>query len=101
MELKEKDILKAVKDLLKIEGFFVIRNHQSLGSHPGLSDLTAIKKGKVFFIEIKTSRGFQSNDQINFQKNVESHGGVYLLIRSVDSLFETLKEMDLCAGRLF
>lgn len=101
MELKERDILKAVKDLLKIEGFFVIRNHQSLGSHPGLSDLTALKKGKVFFIEIKTSRGIQSNDQINFEKNIVSHGGEYLLIRNVDELFNILKEKGMCAGRLF
>ena len=49
-----------VRDALRLDGWYVIRHQQGMGSHPGLSDLTAIKDGVTIYVEIKTPRGYQS-----------------------------------------
>lgn len=52
----------------------------------GFSDLVAIRNGQVFFIEVKSQTGVQSKAQKEFEKNIEMHGGVYLLVKSVEDL---------------
>lgn len=83
---KETDIQNAIREYLRWHGWFVIRHQQTLGSHKGLSDLTAIKNGRTVYIEVKTPRGSQSEDQIQFQFDIESHGGTYVLARSVEDV---------------
>lgn len=80
---KEIDIQNAIRDYLRWNGWFVIRHQQTLGSHKGLSDLTAVKNGQTVYIEVKTPRGNQSQDQIDFQEDIESHGGLYILARDI------------------
>ena len=86
IELKESDILKQVREYLRWKGFYVIRNQQSMGSHKGLSDLTAICAGKVLWIEIKKPGGKLSTHQENFKAEIESHGGIYLVVTNIDDL---------------
>ncbi|MBF0759526.1 VRR-NUC domain-containing protein [Dysgonomonas mossii] len=43
-------------------------------------------------LETKTDTGTQSADQIEFQKQVEASGGLYLIYRSAASGIELLKE---------
>jgi hypothetical protein len=45
---REGEILRAVRDYLRVEGWLVIRNQQGLGSYKGLPDLTAIRGGEVW-----------------------------------------------------
>jgi len=87
----EKVIKDGVRNILRWERWYVINNFQGMGCAPGMSDLTAIKDGKVLFIELKTATGRQSDAQLVFQKEIESRGGTYLLIRSVEQMIAYLK----------
>ncbi len=62
----------------------MIRNQQNMGSHKGLSDLTVLKNGVVWFLEIKTADGKLSKYQILFMNNIIESGGNYMVIRSID-----------------
>ncbi|MHB1420822.1 MAG: hypothetical protein ACYCX4_14795 [Bacillota bacterium] len=88
---KESDIQRQIKDYLQWHGWFVFKNHQSLGSYPGVADLTAIKRRTVW-IEVKTLEGRQSDDQIKFQRDVEEHGGEYILARGIEDVEHLLRE---------
>lgn len=78
-------IQRQVMRLLAWHGFFVFPNIQSALSYNGISDLTAIKDGITYWIEIKRPVGDKQNDyQKDFQADVESHGGRYLIIHSFD-----------------
>ena len=83
---KETDIQNAIRDYLKWHGWLVIRHQQTLGSHKGLSDLTALKDGWTVYIEVKTPRGTRSQDQIDFCNDVIKHGGTYVLARSINDV---------------
>lgn len=95
---KEKDIELQICQWLSYNKFFVFKPKDQTafrnGSFrrprpfeiPGVSDLIAIRSGKVFFIEVKTKTGTQSKAQKEFEKNITMHGGVYLLVRSVEDL---------------
>ena len=82
----ETKIQNAVRTALRRDGYYVIRHQQGLGAHRGLSDLTAIKDGRTIYVEIKTPTGRQSDWQREFQKSIEQHGGIYVLVRSVEDI---------------
>ena len=68
---------------LDIAGQLDRRHQQGLGCHKGLSDLTAIKGGKTVYIEVKNIFGKLSEKQIEFKSDIENHGGIYLVVRSI------------------
>lgn len=51
---------------------------------PGGADLIGLYKGWFVAVEIKTDTGRQSPDQRTYQALVESKGGIYTILRSVD-----------------
>lgn len=57
---------------------------KSMGVVPGVSDFIFLFKGKVFFIELKTKKGDQSQKQMNWELLVKKHGFPYFIVRSVD-----------------
>ena len=59
-----------------------------MGSHPGISDLCAVREGTVLFIECKSASGRLSRAQEQFRADIENHGGTYVVCRSVDDLAE-------------
>jgi len=66
----------------------VVKIHQSLGSYLGIADLYAVKGGRSIWVEVKTPAGRQSEVQREFQRQVEEHGGVYVLARGIKDLLE-------------
>lgn len=55
------------------------------GAPKGYSDLTAIKDGNVYFLEVKTETGKPTKDQINFLAVMrDRYGCVTGIVRSVD-----------------
>lgn len=88
----ENQIQSAIREYLQWKGWFVIRNQQSLGSHKGLSDLTAIKSGQVLWIEVKTPSGRLSQYQEQFRTEIEGHGGRYLMAKSVEDIVQYLNQ---------
>jgi len=95
---RESDIQAAIRDYLRWTGWFVIRHHQTLGSHKGLADLQAIKGGRVVMIEVKTSRGRLSSDQLGFDREWTEHGGTYIVARSIEDVERALRELQQGVG---
>lgn len=52
--------------------------------NPGGADLIGVYNGRFVAVEIKTPTGKQTEEQRTFQRLVESKGGVYVVLRSVD-----------------
>ncbi len=80
----ERDILKATRDILRLNGWKVWRNQQGLGSTPGRCDLEALRNRITIFIECKTAKGAMSDAQKKESEDIRKRGGEYILIRSVD-----------------
>ena len=50
----ESAVLSQVRDYLRMQGWYVIRNQQGMGSHKGLPDLIGVsRQGDVAFFECK------------------------------------------------
>lgn len=89
MKVTETDIRRQVRDYLRIRGWFVFHILQGgVGVYRGITDLIAVKDGRVLFIELKTKTGRQSDHQRKFQADLEHAGGEYVLCRGVDELRE-------------
>ena len=97
--MKEREIRKQIQDYLRWTGWFVYYNLAGLGSYPGLSDLVAVKDGRVVHIEVKTPKGRQSDRQKRFQQNLEAAGGEYILARSVADVEHLGGKKQLQLGR--
>ena len=82
----ENEIQSAIRDDLSWKGWYVIRIQQGMGAHNGLSDLIAIKNGRVVFIEVKTPRGKQSEYQIKFEEEITKRGAEYIVMRSAQDV---------------
>ena len=80
MKTSESGIKKLCKDTLEITGWFIFPVLQGLGCYPGITDFIAIRYGRVLFIEVKSQAGKQRPAQIDFQADIEAHGGEYWLI---------------------
>jgi hypothetical protein len=87
----EHDVLRQCRGYLRATGWYVIRNHQSMGSHRGLSDLTIIKGGRVIFLEIKATGGTLSDYQIKFCEDIRVQGANYMWVNSLDELMQYLE----------
>ena len=85
-KVKESDIKRSIRQYLTCNKWFVINIFQTLGCAPGIADLFAIRNGRGVWIEVKTATGRQSDKQKEFQKNIEHHGGIYIIARSIDDL---------------
>lgn len=77
-------ILVAVRDVLRNNGWYVIKHQAGPLSHPGLSDRSAIRNGKTIYVEVKAGKDKQSLDQMEFAEMIKIRGGEYIIIRSAD-----------------
>jgi hypothetical protein len=73
----------------------VIGNTKTIGStrwikssmQVGTADISATVKGRSVKIEVKVGRDRQRPKQIEYQKQVEAAGGIYLLVKSFDQFY--------------
>lgn len=84
--MKESDIQAQIRDYLRLTGWFVVKIHQSLGSYRGIADLYALRDGQHVWIEVKMPKGVQSEHQKRFQRDIEKHGGTYILARGMEDV---------------
>ena len=84
----ETILKKQIKDYLKIKKWMVFHILQGIGSHQGICDLIAIKNGVVYFVEVKTKNGRQSEAQKQFETSIVLSGGNYLIARSLDDIMK-------------
>ena len=82
----ETYIRRSVTDALRLAGYDVTYHLQGVGCRRGFPDLTAMKNGVTYYLEIKTPTGRQSDYQKEFEKICKAHGCTYLVIRSVKDL---------------
>ena len=97
----ETNLKKQVRDFMQLNGWFVFHILQAMGAYRGVSDLIAIKEGRVLFLELKAPAGFdkkgrkkkagvQSENQIKFEYDIDLHGGEYHVVRSVEDIIEVM-----------
>lgn len=82
----ENDIRAAIKEFLELHGWFVWINWQGPFSFKGVTDLTAIRGGEVWWIEVKRPGEQLRPDQARFKELIEEYGGNWLLAESVDDV---------------
>lgn len=63
------------------------------GCLSGVSDLIILTKEKPYFVEIKTEKGRQGINQLEFQKEVEALGYQYFIWRNINNAMEFVKEL--------
>lgn len=60
---------------------------------PGQADLTGVLPGGVRLeVEVKSPTGRQTPEQASYQKMIERFGGVYVLARSVQDVWDAIEE---------
>ena len=108
-EIKESSVLKQVEEWLTLHRFWHMRCNNSAGKAQsgmfmrsftcnghavkGVSDIYAIKDGVTFWIECKRPvGGVVSVDQRNFLDAMNRYGAVGIVVNSIESLEEQLKE---------
>jgi len=57
-------------------------------SAPGLSDILLLKRGRVYFLEVKSAKGKISPQQEEFKAKVEAEGCEYFVVRSIDDVLK-------------
>jgi len=93
----ESSVMSALRDWLGWKGWMIVRNQQSMGSQPGVPDLTVIREGRVLWIEVKRPKvlgesgkmiaeGELSGAQARFRDDLLRHKGEFVLARSVEDL---------------
>lgn len=93
MPKPETEIMRQIRDYLRLKGWLVYRNHQTLGSTRGVPDLTAIKDDRAVWIEVKRPGGRLSKHQQRFRDEMLSHCGEhvrYILAYSLEDVVNAL-----------
>lgn len=80
---------------LRENGWFIFHVMQGPLCHVGVSDLIGIKCGIVAFIEVKSERGCVSDMQKRFRDDVESRGGNYFIVRSIQDAEAMERRLEL------
>lgn len=88
--MKEKQITASIRQLLKTFGIFHYKQHQGLGSTPGVPDIVGIYQGRYLGIEVKTRNGVVSDNQRRFIDTINAAGGIAFVARSVDDVIDNL-----------
>lgn len=102
---KEKDIERAICDLLAARNFFFWKNpqagyfdarvgrfrkHTSPYVMRGTPDIIIVYKGQFIGLEVKAKKGIQSPDQREFEEKCQKNGGRYFIVRSVEDVMKAL-----------
>jgi len=92
-QMNEAEVLAQVKAYLAYHGWLVMRIHQSLGSHRGLPDLICLKDGRTIYVECKSQhpRAKLSGPQEIMRREIEAHGGIYVVARCVEDVERVIK----------
>ena len=69
-----------------------MRKLKKMGLRSGVADLVLLLKGgKTVFLEVKTDKGRQSENQKEFEKEIKKLDFDYYIVRSVEDVEEILK----------
>jgi len=65
---------------------------QGIGVHAGFADLIVLSKGRVLFLELKSTKGRLSPSQQAFRDAVQAQGFAWALVRSLDDALGALAD---------
>ena len=84
----EAAVTKQIRDVLRISGILHWKQHQGLGSTPGVSDILGCYKGQFVAIEVKAPgrRVKPGSAQQRFLDNIHQAGGIAIEADSVEAL---------------
>lgn len=71
-----------------------LRGYGKAKGGKGKMDTLIIYKGVTFMVDWKVNRDTQKDHQHEFQLGVESAGGIYLLLHSMNELYEVIDYID-------
>ncbi len=91
---RESDIKKEIRAYLKLRGIWHYNQWQGQFSHPGVSDICGIYKGKPLYIEVKIPN-FRTNtktfqNEMMFQRQAREEGAMAFFATSVNDVIEKL-----------
>jgi len=102
-KVKEADLQRLILDYLSVKKIFHYRNNSGamVSEYQGKKrfmrfgavgspDIVCIKSGKYIGIEVKGTGAKQSENQLNFQSNMEYAGGQYVLAYSLEDVMKYL-----------
>ena len=89
-QLDEAYLKKSARNILRNRQIFFVDVQGSRFTTNGVPDIIIVIDGKFIGLEFKTYRGKQSEDQKTFQSRLESAGGKYHIVRSVQDLTDVL-----------
>ncbi len=90
--LKEIEIQKQILDYLKLKRIFHWRSNniavkgRTFTGLLGVADILALHDGIFYAIEVKNEKGQQSQPQVEFEFQVDTNGGRYILAKSVKDI---------------
>ena len=78
----------------------VLGHHRSVGQvkwippsmQKGTADISATIHGRSVKLEIKIGKDFQKPAQVEYQRQVEAAGGIYVIIKDFDMFYQWWKE---------
>jgi len=95
--VRESDIQRQIRDYLSLRRIFHYRNNsggfKDTNQHFyrfgvfGSPDIICVIEGRYVGIEVKASKGRQSEHQKAFQRELEEAGGLYIIARSLSLSF--------------
>lgn len=90
----ETTIRIGIRDLLRTLGFAVwdMEQNRQTRQTPGFTDLVAMGRGHILFIECKTAKGVLSGAQEVFRDECLRNGGAWFLWRSTEDAIGWLTE---------
>ena len=93
----EAEIRLAIRRALELLDFdlYDFEQNRPTRQTAGIADLFAVGHGRCAWIEVKTTKGKQSEAQVVFERRVMENGGFYLVMRHEDDAIrwaETVRE---------
>jgi hypothetical protein len=80
----EADVKRAVKRILDRIGAFYFMPPSGAFGRTGISDFIGVHRGKFFAIETKFGRNPVTAMQMRFGMNVQTHGGVFMVVNETN-----------------
>lgn len=93
----EKGVKRVVRRILKHANVYTFMPPAQAYGKAGISDIIAVKYGKVVFIETKFGYNKPSANQLRFGSEVEEHGAPFFVINernAVDRLYSIIKYIE-------
>jgi len=91
---KESSIQRQLLQALASEGIFAFKVMSA--SVRGVADVCAMHQGKVYFIEVKTSKGRLTAHQEWFASKCRMNGVQYIVCRCKEDIDEIIKYIKIC-----